>query len=57
MSTPKATPADPAKRHPTRHRGISYRRRADGSRTYSVYFRGRYLAVEGGKKEAVAKQG
>src|SRR4051794_4551115 len=55
MSRPKAT-ADPTKRRPTRYRGISYRGRADGARTYSVYFQGRYIAVEGGEQEAVAKQ-
>jgi hypothetical protein len=55
MSTPKAI-ADPSKRYSTRHRGISYRTRAGGARTYSFYFRGRYLTVEGGQTEALAKQ-
>jgi integrase len=55
MSTRKAN-ADPGKRHRTRYRGISYRLRADGSRLYSVYFQGRYLAVRGGENEALAKQ-
>src|SRR5438132_13762357 len=54
MSKSKAT--DPFKGDPTRYRGVSYRERADGSRTYSVYFRGRYIGVEGGEQEAVAKQ-
>ncbi len=50
-------PGDPTKRHPsTRHRGISYRVRKDGTRQYSVYFRGKYVAVEGGENEALAKQ-
>jgi integrase len=30
--------------------------RGDGGRTYSVYFQGRYVAVEGGEQEAIAKQ-
>lgn len=44
--------ADFSKRYPTRHRGISYRIRKDGSRTYSVYHRRRYFLVEGGEHEA-----
>src|SRR5438874_764579 len=48
--------ASPFKRQATRYRGISYRERSDGSRTYSVYFQGRYIAVEGGEQEALAKQ-
>jgi integrase len=55
MSTSKATPG-PHKRIKTRHRGITYRLRADGSRTYYVYAGGRFLAVDGGEKEALAKQ-
>ncbi|HEY3961524.1 MAG TPA: site-specific integrase [Gaiellaceae bacterium] len=54
MSRSKAN--DPTIRRPTRHRGITYRERIDGSRTYSVYFKGRYHPVEGGEAEAVAKQ-
>jgi len=54
MSKAKAS-AD-TRRHKTRHRGISYRERRDGSRTYSVYWRGAYLAVEGGEQEALTKQ-
>src|SRR3954470_928726 len=42
MSKPTVS-ADPFKRHTTRHRGVSYRVRADGSRSYSVYWRGRYV--------------
>jgi integrase len=58
MSTSKASagPADRFKRHNTRHRGISYRLRADGSRAYSVYAKGQYVQVEGGEKEALALQ-
>jgi hypothetical protein len=48
--------ADLFKRHSTRHRGITYRQRANGARTYSVYFQGRYMPVEGGEQEAIAKQ-
>jgi integrase len=48
--------ADPTRRHNTRYRGISYRPRSDGTRAYSVYFKGRYLAVEGGEKDALARQ-
>ena len=55
MAKPKAS-ADPTRRHPTRYRGISYRERADGTRTYTVYFQGRYIGVDGGEKEALAKQ-
>jgi integrase len=51
-----ATKASTYKRHTTRHRGISYRERAGGSRTYSVYSQGAYIAVEGGEQEAVAVQ-
>src|SRR5581483_2109308 len=58
MSTSKASagPADRFKRHKTRHRGITYRLRADGSRAYSVYIKGSYIAVEGGEREALAFQ-
>ena len=58
MSTSKASagPADRFKRHKTRHRGITYRLRADGSRVYSVYCKGRYVQVEGGEREALALQ-
>jgi integrase len=48
--------ADPTKRHKTRYRGISYRQRKDGTRTYSIYWRGNYTSVEGGENEALAKQ-
>lgn len=44
------------KRHKTRHRGITYRTRADGSKTYYVFAGGRQLAVSGGEKAAIAKQ-
>ena len=56
MSTRNATPAYPYLRIPTRHRGISYRPRADGTRQYTVFFRGKYIGVEGGEQEALAKQ-
>jgi integrase len=51
-----ATKASPYKRHPTRYRGISYRERADGTRTYSVYSQGGYVLVNGGEQEALAQQ-
>src|SRR5579862_9238317 len=47
---------DPGRRHTTLYRGLSYRARADGSRRYSVYFRGRYIGVDGGEQDALAKQ-
>jgi hypothetical protein len=58
MSTSKASagPADRFKRLKTRHRGITYRVRADGSRVYSVYCKGRYVQVDGGEREALALQ-
>jgi integrase len=43
-------------RHKTRYRGITYRVLADGSRSYSVYFRGSFVLVEGGEQEAINKQ-
>lgn len=55
MPTTKAS-ADPTRRHPTRYRGITYRLRKDGSRQYSVYFRRKYVPVEGGEAEALARQ-
>jgi integrase len=55
VSTRKAN-ADPFKRHKTRHRGVTYRERADGSRTYYVHCSGKQIAVQGGEKEALAKQ-
>jgi integrase len=56
MSKASAGPADRFKRHRTRHRGITYRLLADGSRVYSVYCKGSYMPVEGGEKEALALQ-
>lgn len=47
---------DPYKRHATRTPGITYRTRRDGSRSYHVYAQGRQLAVDGGEREALAKQ-
>jgi hypothetical protein len=55
VSESKATPG-PHKRIQTRHRGITYRLKTDGSRTYYVYVGGRFLAVDGGEKQALAKQ-
>lgn len=47
---------EPFKRHKTRNRGITYRERQDGQRTYYVYGDGRQVAVEGGEKEALQLQ-
>jgi integrase len=47
---------DPFTRHPTRHRGIVYRVRDGGQRSYYVYGGGRYVAAGSTEKEAVAKQ-
>ena len=47
---------DPFKRHKTRHPGISYRLRADGSRAYNVYAQGRQHPVAGGEAEALTLQ-
>lgn len=49
-------PTDLYKRHKTRHPGITYRVRANGSRAYYVYAQGRQHAVEGGGAEALARQ-
>jgi integrase len=56
MPTKNATRSYPSRRVPTRHRGISYRRRAAGTRAYTVFFKGRYLGVDGGEQDALAKQ-
>ena len=56
MSKASAGPAKRFKRHKTRHRGITYRLRAGGSRVYSLYANGRYIQVEGGEREALAFQ-
>jgi integrase len=55
VSASKANP-DGFKRHRTRHRGITYRLKKDGSRTYYVYSSGRQLGITGGEREALAKQ-
>jgi integrase len=54
---PMPKSSDPTKRCKTRYRGISYRQRKDGTRQYSVYHHGRYVAVEGGEQEALVLQG
>jgi integrase len=55
---PVETVTDPFKRHKTRYRGISYRERADGTRTYYVYHGGKQLQAQGrgGEKEAIEFQ-
>src|SRR5207248_1901549 len=55
MSKLKAS-ADPFTRHKTRHRGIVYRKRGGGERTYYVYAAGRYLAAGSIENEALVKQ-
>jgi hypothetical protein len=53
----KQKPAcDPYKRHKTRHPGISYRVKEDGSRTYFVTIGSRHLRVDGGEQEALLVQ-
>jgi integrase len=47
--------ADPYKRHKTAHPGIYYRRRADGSKTYSVHTDGKFVSFPT-LKEALAYQ-
>ncbi|HET8893021.1 MAG TPA: tyrosine-type recombinase/integrase [Gaiellaceae bacterium] len=55
--TPRRTHSpDLYKRHSTRYRGISYRERADGSRTYAVYFQGKYVTAGATEKDARNKQ-
>ena len=46
----------PYKRHKTRWPGITYRERADGSRSYFARHAGRQVLVEGGEKEALELQ-
>ncbi len=55
MAAPKGN-GDPFRRHPTRHRGIVYRLRDGGKRTYYCYASGHYIAAGGTEKEALAKQ-
>lgn len=47
--------ADPYKRHKTAHPGVYYRRRRDGSKTYSVHADGRFVSFST-LKEALAYQ-
>ena len=55
MSTTQAN-ADPFKRHRTGHRGVVYRFRSDGSRSYYVYATGRFTQIEGGEEDALARR-
>ena len=48
MATRKSN-GDPFTRHKTRHRGIVYRLRDGGERTYYVYAAGKYLAAGPGR--------
>jgi integrase len=52
----RAAAKDPYKRWPSRYPGISYRARADGSRTYYVARGSRHLRVDGGEQEALLVQ-
>lgn len=56
QADPQKPRVSPFKRHKTRHRGITYRVRAGGSRQYFVYAQGRQHPVSGAEREAVAKQ-
>jgi integrase len=47
---------DPFKRISTRYRGISFRERADGTRSYYVSINDRHQLVEGGEREALLLQ-
>jgi len=55
MATQKRS-GDPFRRHPTQHRGIVYRLRDGGERTYYAYANGGYVAAGSTRKEALAKQ-
>lgn len=44
------------KRHKTRHRGISYREKADGSRTYYLFSAGSYIACGPREGDALRKR-
>jgi integrase len=52
VSASKAIPT----RRKTRHPGIEYRERADGSRAYTVYAVGKRHPVDGGEREALELQ-
>lgn len=51
-----STTLEQQRRQSTRHRGISYREKANGSRSYAVFFQGRYIAAGSTESEALAKQ-
>jgi integrase len=55
MSKPTVS-ADLYKRNRTRYAGISYRVRADGSRSYAVSFQRKFVPAGTTEKEALAKQ-
>jgi integrase len=46
----------PYQRQKTRYRGVMYREKADGSRSYMVYIDGRYVAAGSTEREALEKQ-
>lgn len=53
---PASKTTDPFKRFKTRHRGIVYRLRDGGERTYYVYAGGSYVAAGNTEKEALGMQ-
>jgi integrase len=55
MSTTTVT-ADLSKRNRTRYAGITYRLRADGSRSYAVSFQRKFVPAGSTEREALAKQ-
>jgi hypothetical protein len=55
MSTTTVS-ADLYKRNRTRYAGVTYRLRADGSRTYAVSFQGKFVPAGTTEREALAKQ-
>jgi integrase len=55
MVSKQPTP-DPYKRHKTRYRGVTYRERADGTRTYFVFSGGSQHPVTGGESAALTLQ-
>jgi integrase len=60
VSTGKASPdrfgPDRFGRHHTTHLGVVYRIKADGTRTYYAYGRGRFIRVDGGEDEALERR-
>jgi integrase len=55
-AAPAGQKANPHTRHTTRFRGITYRTKADGTRTYYVHAAGRYHRAGATEKEALTLQ-